>query len=369
MEDKPGQAVPETSAKGEISSEELKVQGNIAFKRAQILGKTTAAKQYLSEAKANYIQAIQKLSNAKADAKNLALVCTLHSNLSAVYLLETPPKWNEAKAAADIALTVEPKHAKALYRRAQALLQDNREGLPEESLSEALESLQSAQAIEPNNEQISNETERISRRLALIEAKRELPKPEEIVKRHINSVLLDRGADCLAEHGYVWGQTETLVHIFIPTKKHRIAKSDITVTVKSRNLRIELSSEAGGKQFEIDRPLQKSVVSDECNWELGEGGLYLHVELAKKDTSSEGEHWKRVWDGHPQTHSPSAEELRQVKETARSALKAEAEEGPQVLNASQQEKLNHWKKLLPGVNVEWGETAPQSVSSHLEGYK
>lgn len=367
MEDQAGDGVPEISAQGELSSEELKVQGNIAFKRAQLLQKTTAAKQYLAEAKAHYIQAIQKLSSAKADAKNLSLVCTLHSNLCAVYLLETPPKWNEAKAAADIALTVEPKHVKSLFRRAQALLQDNREGLPEEALSEALQSLKAAQALEPANEAISRETERIARRLAVLEAKRAVPKPAEIVKG-VNSMLLDRGGDCLTEHGYVWGQTETLVHIFIPTIKLRLAKPDITVVVKSRNLRIEVSSgeETGDSRFEMDRPLHKSVVPDECNWQVDEGGLYLHVELAKKDASSEGEHWKRVWDGHAQTMAPSAEERKQLKDMARSAREAEEEEGPQVLDTSQEDKLKRWKELLPGVNVEWGDTSTDSISSHRE---
>ncbi|CAE7765022.1 APUM5 [Symbiodinium pilosum] len=58
-----------------LSIQELKEQGNLAFKRATLLRRTTASTQYLGEAKSYYIQAIQRVGNAKADAENLALSC------------------------------------------------------------------------------------------------------------------------------------------------------------------------------------------------------------------------------------------------------------------------------------------------------
>ncbi|CAE8636892.1 unnamed protein product, partial [Polarella glacialis] len=59
----------------ELSPEELKEQGNLAFKRAQFLRRTTAGTQYLDEAKAFYIQAVRRMATAKADAQSLGLVC------------------------------------------------------------------------------------------------------------------------------------------------------------------------------------------------------------------------------------------------------------------------------------------------------
>ncbi|CAJ1459040.1 unnamed protein product, partial [Effrenium voratum] len=164
-----------TEARQSLSIEDLKEQGNLAFKRAALLRRTTAASQYLSEAKSYYIEAIQRLGSAKADSANLALTCVLHSNLAAVYLQEVPPKWTEAKAAADIALTVDQQNVKARFRRAQALLQDNREGLPIKALKEALDDLKAAQTLEPRNSQVRDEAKRVSQRLDRLEQKQQVP--------------------------------------------------------------------------------------------------------------------------------------------------------------------------------------------------
>lgn len=155
---------PPSTSEG-LSIEDLKEQGNLAFKRAALLKRTTASTQYLSEAKSYYIQAIQRVGNAKANASNLALGCALHSNLAAVYLQEVPPQWTHAKAAADIALAFNPEHVKARFRRAQAFLEDNREGLPEDAIRKALADLLQAQQQEPANAQIANEVKRVTRRL------------------------------------------------------------------------------------------------------------------------------------------------------------------------------------------------------------
>ena len=68
--------------------------------------KTTASKQFLGDAKAAYAEALQKLSDVPADDQTLSLVATLHSNLAAVFLAQLPPSYMEAKAAAEIALSV-----------------------------------------------------------------------------------------------------------------------------------------------------------------------------------------------------------------------------------------------------------------------
>merc|ERR1719171_745975 len=100
---------PSAEANGEPRTvEQMKEAGNQAFKKAQMLRRTTAGKQYLNEAKCNYIEAIQALGQEPADERALSLACTLHTNLAQVHLLEVPPNYEKAKAAAEIALHVNP---------------------------------------------------------------------------------------------------------------------------------------------------------------------------------------------------------------------------------------------------------------------
>eukprot|EP00439_Symbiodinium_sp_Y106_P069464 s2315_g11.t4 len=75
---------PPSASEG-LSIEELKEQGNLAFKRAALLKRTTASTQYLSEAKSYYIQAIQRVGNAKANASNLALGLLDYCNGNCLY--------------------------------------------------------------------------------------------------------------------------------------------------------------------------------------------------------------------------------------------------------------------------------------------
>eukprot|EP00434_Breviolum_minutum_P012172 symbB.v1.2.010733.t1/scaffold708.1/size170785/1 len=341
-------------AKG-ASIEELKEKGNVAFKRASLLRRTTAGKQYLSEAKSYYIQAIQKLGLAKADEANLALTCALHSNLAAVYLQEVPPRWTEAKAATDIALTIDSRHVKARFRRAQALLQDNREGLPEEALREAWSDLDAAQKIEPANKQLQEEVARVNSRIQRLESKRSVPPATEIVGK-IDKSLLERGGDCLDSFGYVWGQTETLVHVFVPAQGFRLSNTaEIKCEIQSRKLALKLLG-VDGPVMEIDSLLHKPVLPDESSWQLEEGGLVLHVELAKR--ASEEEHWERVWQGHPSTMAPTAKEKKYLHDVAQAACRAEAEEEKRMID---EVKLKRWKDALPGIDVHWGDTSIESM--------
>mmetsp|Transcript_10138 Transcript_10138/g.26037 ORF Transcript_10138/g.26037 Transcript_10138/m.26037 type:complete len:387 (+) Transcript_10138:63-1223(+) len=362
----PSTAVAKSGGK---NVEELKLDGNIAFKKAQMLNKTTAGKQYLGDAKAAYIEAITKLSSHEVNEQSMELVSTLHSNLAAVFLMEVPPKWREAGAAAEIALAVEPKHVKALFRRAQATLEDNREGLPEANLRKALIDLDAAREVEPGNARISQEAERVRRRIEKMEDARKVPTPEEIVRK-VPEVLLDRGADCLASHGYVWGQTNTTVHIYVPARGLKLNKvSDVAVEVGSRSLRLALSDSDGPLHFELTGKLQKPVRPDDCSWQLEEDGLLLHAELAKRvipDDEAEGlddergEHWSCVWQGHPETRAPSAKEREKVQEMARAANRAEAEEKKppeEETNPKAAEALRRMREMCPGVNVEWGDTS------------
>lgn len=352
--------------------EQLKDAGNVAFTRAKVLKRTTASKQYLQEAKVCYAEAIAKLGNESANDDHLAMACTLHANLAAVFLLEAPARYAEAKAAADIALTVNPRHVKAHYRFAQACLEDGREGLPEASLRDALSHLDAALEVEPSNSQVREETERIRRRLHAIEDARRIPEPRDVLAR-VSRGLLDRGGDCLESHGYAWGQTGQAVHVFVPAPSKRLTKSsEVQVEIKPRLLRIALCPGGGEALLHLEGQLHKPVKPDDSSWQLEERGLLLHVELAKqlcstdKDAdagSSASEHWRCVWSGHPETMAPSAKERKDIEDLAHAAGRKEAEERSAALqkieepDPKKEATLKRLRDLCPGINVEWGDTS------------
>lgn len=357
------------------SSDSLKEQGNHAFKKAQLLRRTTAGKQFLNDAKVSYIQAIQALGQEPATSASLALVAVLHSNLAAVFLLTIPPMWKEAKAAADIALEVDdgPHRVKAYFRRAQAQLEDGREGLPELSLRGAMADLVAASELEPKHKQVAAELARVRKRLEAIEEARRVPNPSEILAR-VNTSLLDRGGSCLESHGYAWGQTESAVHIFAPARGKRLSRGTVDVSIRPTALRLALPALDAGADvpFELGGELLKQVRCDESAWQIEDGGLVLHVELAKNlDTaeverrgSLEGEHWVSAFVGHPETRAPTARERAEIREVARAACEADARGDPveeeredHMADPRKAETIRRLKEMCPGVDVEWGDTS------------
>lgn len=354
--------------------DDLREKAKQSFQKAQLLKKTTAGKQYLNDTKCNYIEALRKLSSEPPSEDVLAVVCTLHSNLSAVYLMEVPPAYKEAKAAAEIALSIKPKHPKALYRRAQATLEDNRQGLPESQLKQALTDLDAVQELEPSNKIVTQEADRIRRRVAALEAARCVPAPDEILKR-VPAALLDRGGDLLSSYGYAWGQSETAVHIFIPTRGLRVTKSkDVTCEIRSSSvlLAMPIASDAAVPpnaikvdvatgdssdlpRLELSGSVRKPVCPDESSWQLEDGGLLLHVELAKREDGEE--HWPCVWKGHPETLAPSAKERRDVQEMAKAASIANSKEEQKPKPAHADETVRRLREMCPGMNIEWGDTS------------
>lgn len=342
--------------------EKLKANGNAAFQKAQLLGKTTAAKQYLQEAKSAYAEAISKIGSEAVNDRSMGLVCTLHSNLAATFLLERPSKWQEAKAAADIALAVDGKHVKALYRRAQAHLEDMREGLPEVALRAALADLTAAMAAEPNNAQVKRELERIRRRVNALEASRQVPERDEIVSR-IPKSILDRGGDCITGHGYLWGQNAETVHVFVPAVGKRFRAADVQIEIKPNYLR--LFAPAADRQIQICGKLSKPVRPDDCSWQVEDGGLLLHVELSKRVLENEAdasiddartEHWRCVWYGHAQTKAPTAKERDDIHRMAATANRMDEKETKQE-DPRAAETVRQMQEMFPGVNVEWGDTS------------
>ncbi|CAE7236823.1 pum2, partial [Symbiodinium sp. CCMP2456] len=283
--------------------------------------------------------------------------CALHSNLAAVYLQEVPPQWTHAKAAADIALAFNPEHVKARFRRAQAFLEDNREGLPEDAIRKALADLLQAQQQEPANAQIANEVKRVTRRLEVLESKREIPPPRQILEQLVPASLLDRGSDCVDDHGYAWGQSDSILHVFMPAQGRRLSKASITCEITSRKLHIQLQSAEGQSMLHADGCLHKSVKPDESSWQLEEGGLLLHVELAKQDVSEESEHWTRLWHDSPATNALSAKEQRELQQMASAACREDAREEKPAVN---EEALRRWKAAMPGVEVQWADTSLDS---------
>jgi len=255
---------------------------------------------------------------------------------------------------------VNPRHVKALFRRAQAALEDGREGLPEESLRAALADLRVAREVEPANARVAGELERIERRRASLEASRRVPEPHEIIEK-IAAPLLDRGGDLLVARGYLWGQTESAVHVFVPARGARIAKSsEVTCEMRVQSLSLSLPTAEEGKRLELSGKLHKPVQADECNWQLEDRGLLLHVELVKRDQTKEGEHWKCVWQGHQHTNAPSAEERKEITDLARAACMAEEREKAEPKlpkHPAADETVKKLREMCPGINVEWGDTS------------
>ncbi|CAK0906779.1 unnamed protein product, partial [Prorocentrum cordatum] len=341
------------------TADELREQGNAAFRKARLLKRTTAGKQYLQEAKAAYAKAIVQMGKAQVNDTNMVLVCTLHANLAAVFLEASPPEWQSAKAAADLALAVNPRSVKALYRRAQARLEDGREGLPAEAMCAALDDLRCAEEVEPGNEQVRLEAERVARRIAALEEARRVPGPLEIAGG-IQPHLLERGGDCLLTHGYVWGQTAERVHVLVPARGLRVPQAScITWELRAQALRVVMPAADPAAPLVLEGRLCRPVRPDDCSWQLEDRGLLLHVELSKRDTSPEAEHWPCVWAGHPETRAPTGEEQERLLDMASAACAAERSEEPrgEAPNANAQETLRRLREMCPGVSVEWGDTS------------
>ncbi|CAE7242467.1 pum2, partial [Symbiodinium microadriaticum] len=235
--------------------------------------------------------------------------------------------------------------------------EDNREGLPEDAIRKALADLLQAQQQEPANAQIANEVKRVTRRLEVLESKREIPPPRQILEQLVPASLLDRGSDCLDDHGYAWGQSDSILHVFMPAQGRRLSKASITCEITSRKLHIALQSAEGQSKLHADGCLHKSVKPDESSWQLEEGGLLLHVELAKQDVSEESEHWTRLWHDSPATNALSAKEQRELQQMASAACREDAREEKPAVN---EEALRRWKAAMPGVEVQWADTSLDS---------
>eukprot|EP00927_Polykrikos_kofoidii_P020408 TRINITY_DN19671_c0_g1_i1.p1 TRINITY_DN19671_c0_g1~~TRINITY_DN19671_c0_g1_i1.p1 ORF type:complete len:438 (+),score=88.19 TRINITY_DN19671_c0_g1_i1:38-1315(+) len=395
------------AAKSSSTPEELKELGNEAFRKAKLMMKTTAGKQYAVDARQRYIDALVKLGpsaepkrpeGGAAPSTSQELAAALYSNLAAVFLLEArgcgrtredgwkaAPEWERAFTSADSALKIKPRLPKALFRRAQARLEDEREGLPESQLRSAVADFKAALKLEPNNKDVASEAARIERRLAAAEAARKIPEPAAIVGR-INPVLLERGGDCLQTHGYVWGQTDTVVHVFVPARGERLigsaaggscgvsgkANKKIICDIHANSLRIELpmtgnSSQAGelSETFKLVGKLHRHCRSDESEWQLEDNGLILHVELAKREDSEEEggaeKHWQCVIAGHPQTLAKHPDLQRHLDEAQKAAQLREQEEqkAPKdpAAEAKKAEVVKRMQEMFPGVPCEWGDTS------------
>jgi len=295
------------------------------------------------------------ISQDRIDDGKLTMVSTLNSNLAAVFLLESPPSWAQARAAANAALDINPKHTKALYRRAQALLEDGRSGLPKTALQAALQDLHMAGEIEPHNAQIAEEMQRVKKKIAALEARHRILGPEEIA-HNIPPSLLNRGEDLLHDHGYTWGQCQSTVHVFVPARGVRLARSSgVSCELGVQSLRIRLPT-AGNQQFLLGGRLYKCIQLEDSSWQLEDDGLLLHVELRKRDQTLEGEHWPCAWQGHREAHAPSAEEQLAIQNIAQKSslmqLDVEKKAHP---NAT--ETVRRLQAMCPGVTVEWGDTS------------
>jgi len=101
--------------------------------------------------------------------------------------------------------------------------------------------------------------------------------------------------------------------------------------------------------------LLKPVRPDDCSWQLEDGGLILHVELAKRDATMgpAEEHWERVWAGHLDCKVPSPEEQKAIRQLqAASKLPEQKPTHP-----GAEETIRKLREMCPGVDVSWGDTS------------
>eukprot|EP00746_Dinoflagellata_sp_MGD_P118362 gnl/MRDRNA2_/MRDRNA2_54521_c0_seq1.p1 gnl/MRDRNA2_/MRDRNA2_54521_c0~~gnl/MRDRNA2_/MRDRNA2_54521_c0_seq1.p1 ORF type:complete len:361 (+),score=108.45 gnl/MRDRNA2_/MRDRNA2_54521_c0_seq1:79-1161(+) len=345
-----------TREEREAAVTKLKDEGNLAFQRGNVLKRTTAGKQYISEAKSAYLQGIKLLFENTGQQEMLDtlslrnLGAALHNNLTAVFLLEN--EYEKARATIGVTLRLQPDNAKALFRHAKALLEDEREGLPESNLLSARDALQKARQREPKNEEIVGVLKRIQGRVKKIEDARRVPPPEEIIAK-VPGKLRKYGGDCLKDYGYVWGQTTEVVHIFVPVQGQRLQNNkDVQVEFKPTSVKLRVPEASGSPRCEGE--INATIRPDECSWQLEDGGLLLHAELHK----ARFEHWKRVWKGHPKTTEISEEEERDLQEAAEDEARKRSEEMTKAPPGSKAaETLKKLREMCPGTTVEWGDTS------------
>eukprot|EP00929_Paragymnodinium_shiwhaense_P063210 TRINITY_DN31593_c0_g1_i2.p1 TRINITY_DN31593_c0_g1~~TRINITY_DN31593_c0_g1_i2.p1 ORF type:complete len:406 (+),score=90.04 TRINITY_DN31593_c0_g1_i2:129-1346(+) len=377
---------------GVAAAQKCKDKGNDAFRHAQLMRKTTAGKQYALEARQSYIEGLVHLgpdaepkSAGGKPSEAQALAAALYSNLAAVFLLEgkgcgrekhenwSPvDEWERAFASADSALKIDPTLVKAYYRRGQARLEDEREGLPEKNLRAAAEDFRRSMKLEPQNKSVASELARIDRRIRALEEARRIPTPAEILEKHVNKALLERGGNCLEKHGYAWGQTDSSLHVFVPARGVRGRSSGsckVECDIRVNQLRVRLPSAAQPKgeqqteSFEIKGQLHAAVVPDECDWQLESDGLVLHLELVKRPdpTGQNAErHWLCVWEGHQQTeanHPDLQKQIDQMKQAAEmKAIEERTAPKDSELEKRKHDTVSKLQAMFPDIPVEWGDT-------------
>lgn len=332
------------------SVEELKALGNDALKKGRLTPKTEAGRQFFQESEKCYRLALQKLAAEPVEGrqtKTQELQAQLYGNLAMVCL--DAEKFSDAKAAADAALKIAgTHHSKAYFRRAKALLENNRADLPEEALLAALADFDSACEKDPQNKAIKHERATLQKRLDELAEARRVPEALEIATRFADPELLVRGGHRLPQ-GYSWGQTEKQVHVYVPVRGVRLEKpGDCTVEISEETLRIVIP-EKGGTSFEVSGQLSKVVLPDESSWRLEATNLLLHVVLAKQDDSREGEHWVCVYAGHPEALVPTGAQRRAQLDKEAKELQAKEEREFQRWNV-----LEDMNKISSQLKVEYG---------------
>merc|ERR1719507_1134886 len=113
-------------------------------------------------------------------------------------------------------------------------------------------------------------------------------RPEEIAQT-IPPSLLNHGENLLHDHGYIWGQSQSTIDIFVPARGVRLAKSSgVTCELGVQSLNIRLPT-ADNHHFLLGGELYNFIQLEDSTWQLVDDGLLLHVELRKRDQRLKGE--------------------------------------------------------------------------------
>lgn len=182
-----------------------------------------------------------------------------------------------------------------------------------------------------------------------------MPSPEEIAI-NIPVSLVDRGENLLHDHGYTWGQSQSTVHIFVPARGVRLARSlGVSCELGVQSLSIRLPT-ADNQHFLLEGRLYSFIQLEDSSWQLEDDGLLLHVELRKRNQMLKGEHWPCAWQGHRETHAPTAEEQQALQNFARKSSLLQMD-GEKQAHPHAAETVQRLQAMCPGVTVEWGDTS------------
>ena len=112
----------------------------------------------------------------------------------------------------------------------------------------------------------------------------------------------DERREHIETYGYLWGQDEENLHVFIFTPYSATAKQ-----IKCTIHRTRFSFRTVGGEVSIEGAFSQNVVAADCTWMFHCPGI-VYVELTKEDRSEDNRWWNSVFDGHPEVDAAGHED-------------------------------------------------------------